>query len=279
MATDVIGEINFFGHTQDGSPLWMDVTGEKSETESNYVWKATRLTIEDLRGKENMFDLDTNGFEVHTYDGNVQNLFDPNSDTQKCYYDEIAQVLKNRFNATRVIVFNHRFRHRGQPLPPEKCDLIHRNPIFFPHVDNDPSSAYTTMKDIVGEEESKNVAKKRFQIINVWRPLGSNPVVNIPLTICDYQSLDPTNDVHESSIHGSVITGSLYMISYNGPDTQKWYYMSEMKSNEMFLFKIFDSNSNVARYGAHTAFINEKATATDTEQCSIELRCLVIYDD
>jgi hypothetical protein len=47
----------------------------------------------------------------------------------------------------------------------------------------------------------------------------------------------------------------------------------------MFVFKIFDSNPNVARFGAHTAFINENAPSTNTEQCSVEMRCLVFYDE
>ncbi len=47
----------------------------------------------------------------------------------------------------------------------------------------------------------------------------------------------------------------------------------------MFVFKIFDTNPNVAQFGAHTAFINENAPSSDTEQCSVEMRCLVFYDD
>jgi hypothetical protein len=58
-------------------------------------------------------------------------------------------------------------------------------------------------------------------------------------------------------------------------NTQKWYYLSNMKSNEMFMIKIFDSDPNVAQFGAHTAFINENVSSTDIEQCSVQIRCLV----
>ncbi len=47
----------------------------------------------------------------------------------------------------------------------------------------------------------------------------------------------------------------------------------------MFVFKIFDNNTNVAQFAAHTAFIDENAPSMNTEQCSIELRCLVFYDE
>jgi hypothetical protein len=51
-----------------------------------------------------------------------------------------------------------------------------------------------------------------------------------------------------------------------------------MRSDEMFVFKIFDSNPDVARFGAHTGFINEHVPPTDLQQKSIEMRCLVLYD-
>ena len=134
------------------------------------------------------------------------------------------------------------------------------------------------MKDGLGEDEANKLTGKRFQIINGWRPVGSSPIVNMPLTICDYKSLNLKNDVHSSAILGSLVTGSLYMISHNEQDLQNWYYMSPMTSNELFVFKIFDSNPNVAQFGAHTAFTNDDTPLTDLEQRSIELRCLIIYD-
>jgi hypothetical protein len=121
--------------------------------------------------------------------------------------------------------------------------------------------------------------KNRFQIINIWKPLGSHPIVNNPLSICDYQSIDAKNDVHSSEVIASENTISLYIISRNMNNAQKWYYPSNMKSNEMFMIKIFDSDPNVAQFGAHTALINENAPLAVTEQCSVEIRCLVFYDE
>ncbi|CAF3835275.1 unnamed protein product [Rotaria sordida] len=115
------------------------------------------------------------------------------------------------------------------------------------------------MKEILGEEEAKNVMENRFQIINIWRPLGSNSIMNTPLAICDYSSLNLDNDVHASKIRGSPVTGSLCMISHNSQDTQK-------------------CKPYVAQFGAHTAFTNEHVPSTDIEQCSIEVRCLVLYN-
>jgi hypothetical protein len=278
MVGDITGEINFYSHTKDGSFPWMDSTPKLGWTASNFVQIPTKLLIHDLRGKENHFHLDKNGFELMKYDGNINEEFDENSQAQQCYYEEIVNVLKSRLGASRVIVFNHIIRSRGPLRPADQCDQTHKNPVFYPHVDNDPAAANLKVKEILGEEEATKVLKNRFQIINVWRPLGPNPIINTPLTICDYQSLDLKNDIHLSEARGSKSTLSLYVISHNTEDTQKWYYLSNMRSNEMFIFKIFDSNSDLVQFGAHTAFTNDYAPPTNGKQCSIEMRCLVFYD-
>jgi hypothetical protein len=278
MSVDTTGEISFYSHTKDGSFPWMDATPKLGWTDSNYVRIPTRVHIQDLRGKENDFNLDKNGFQLHKYLGDIHNLFDDRTEEQQIYYQDITNLLKNYLGASRVVIFNHIIRFRGPPRPADQCDQTHKNPVFYPHVDNDPTAAKLKVIEILGEEEAQKLMKNRFQIINVWKPLGPNPIVNTPLTICDYQSLDVKNDVHLSKIRGSESTVSLYIISQNIKNTQKWYYLSNMRSNEMFMFKIFDSNPNVAQFGAHTAFIDDNVPSTNTEQCSIEIRCLVFYD-
>jgi hypothetical protein len=257
----------------------MDATPKLGWTDSNYIRIPIQVPIYDLRGKENDFHLDKNGFELHNYNGNIHNPFEDNSKAQQSYYEDITNVLKNRLGASRVIVFWHVIRFRGPPRPADQCDPTHKNPVFYPHVDSDPTAAKLKVIEILGEEEAQKLMNNRFQIINVWKPFGPNPIVNTPLTICDYQSLDVKNDIHLSEVRGSESTVSIYVVSQNIKNTQKWYYVSNMKSNEMFVFKIFDSNTNVAQFGAHTAFSNTNAPSTNTEQCSIEMRCLVFYDE
>ncbi|CAF1099217.1 unnamed protein product [Rotaria sordida] len=242
MGGDITGEINYFSHTIDGSPQWMDAGAKLGYNTTNHAQTSVRVTIQDLRGKENTVDLDTNGFEILKYDGLMHEIFVDNSEIQRRFYEEIATVLKKRLNASRVIVFNHINRFRGPNLSADQCDSTHRNPIFSPHVDHDPPSARFKVERILGEEEANKVMQNRFQIINIWRPLGPNPIINTPLTICDYCSLDPHNDVHAGTV-------------YNSPN-----------------------ESDVAQFGAHTAFKNENVPLMNVEQISIELRCLVLYD-
>jgi len=278
MAGDITGEIKFFSHTTDGSPPWVDVSPELGFVKTNSVATPTHITVQDLRGRENSVNLDTNGFELLKYDGHIHNEFDDDSETQRSYYEDIVTLLKKRLDASRVIIFNHIFRSRGPLRPADQCDPSHKNPALGPHVDSDPPAVRWKVEELFGEEEAKKLMQNRFQMINVWRPLGSNPIMNIPLIICDYRSIDFDNDIHVGEVRGSKNNKTGYQVSRNAQDAQKWYYLSQMRSDEMFLIKIFDSNLDVARFGAHTGFINEHVPSTDLDQKSIEVRCLVFYD-
>ena len=278
MNVDTIGDIYFYCGTVDGSSPWMNAHPKLGWMASNFVRKPTKTPIYDLRGKEDQFNIDVNGFEIINYDGKVHLPFDDNSDEQKYFYEEISQIMKNRFDAHSVIVFNHIIRSRWPSRPADQCDDSHKNPVFYPHVDHNSVSAHSKLKEIVGEEEANKRLRNRFQIVNVWKPLGSNPITNTPLSICDYQTFDLKNDIHVSEAHSSVNTTSVLTISKSIKNQQKWYYLRNMKSDEMFVFKMFDSDNNHAQFGAHTAFVDESAPQNNLEQLSVELRCLVFYD-
>ena len=170
------------------------------------------------------------------------------------------------------------FRARGPSSATGQCDQYHRNPAFEPHVDIDASGVREKIKHMIGIEEYEKVLQNRYQAINIWRPLGPNPITNKPLAICDYRSVDVDKDVHPLELRGSVNTSTAYTMSRNTHDAHIWYYLSEMRSNEMFIFKMFDSKSDVAQFAFHTAFINENVSGLNIEQKSIEMRCLIFYD-
>jgi hypothetical protein len=94
MGIDINGEINFYSHTKDGLFPWMDATPKLGWTQSNYIRIPTRIPIYDLRGRENDFHLDINGFELHNYHGNIHNQFENNTQEQQSYYQDIVDVLK-----------------------------------------------------------------------------------------------------------------------------------------------------------------------------------------
>lgn len=279
MGVDVVEDINYFSHSTDGEPAWLISTALPAAVRTNFVRAPVQVTIHDLRGKESSVDLDTNAFEVIKYNGSIQELFEKGSEAQQIHYEEISDILKKRLGVSRVLIYHHSFRFRGTPASDEQCDDNHRNPAFYPHVDRDRASVHAEIEKQLGHEEAEKVKKNRIQMINVWRPVGPNPITRNPLAICDYRSIDVDNDVKPMTTRLVDSNLTAYTISRNANDAHKWYYLSRMRSDEMFVFKQFDSKPDVAPRAFHTAFEIDSEPKPTEEQLSLEIRCLIFYDD
>jgi hypothetical protein len=181
----------------------------------------------------------------------------------------MADIIKKHLGASRVIVYHHAFRSRGTPRTIDQVNDHHRNPGFLVHSDIDGPGVCQKIKQIFGEEEAAKLMKNRYVVLNVWRPLGSNPITNKPLAI------DIEKDIHPLEVRGSTNTSTATTISPNAQNTHQWYYLSNMRSNEMFVFKMYDSKTNVAQTAYHTAFKNTNVPPSDVEQKSLEMRCIV----
>ncbi|MCP4236434.1 MAG: hypothetical protein GY770_23110 [Aestuariibacter sp.] len=64
-----------------------------------------------------------------------------------------------------------------------------REPASLVHNDYTPNSGFTCLRENLGDD-AEFLARARFQIINVWRPLV-DPVEDYPLALCDARSVNP----------------------------------------------------------------------------------------
>lgn len=279
MGGDVIGDINYFSSTTDGCPPCVVPYSIATKERSNLEHACARMTIHDLRGKEKSVDIDTNAFEVLRYDGSIQEEFEKDSETQQTYFTEVSDILKQHLGASKVIIYNYAFRSRGVLRPSEKHNENHREPALYPHVDIHASAVQGLVEKLLGKEEGERAMQNRIQIINVWRPLGSNVITQNALTICDYRSVNADKDIHPYTVQGAMLHSAGCLLSRDAQDIHRWYYLSHMRSDEMFVFKMADTKPDVARFACHTAFVNEKEPAPNVEQTSVEVRCLILYDE
>ncbi|CAF2080883.1 unnamed protein product [Rotaria magnacalcarata] len=279
MGGDVIGDINYFSSTKDGCPPCVIPCSIPTTQRSNIEHACVPMTIYDLRGKEKSVDLDKNAFEILKYDGSIQEEFEEGSEAQQTYYKEISNILKQRLNTSKVIIYNYAFRSRGVVQPDAQHDDTHREPALYPHVDIDPSAVQDLVEKVLGKDESERAMKNRIQIINVWRPLRTNPITKNSLTLCDYRSVNAEKDVHSYTVRGAKLHAAGYLMSRDDQDIHRWYYLSQMQPDEMFVFKMTDTKPDVARFACHTAFINENEPTPSVEQTSLEVRCLILYGE
>jgi hypothetical protein len=76
--------------------------------------------------------------------------------------------------------------------------------------------------------------KRRFQIINLWRPI-SHPAFDTPLALCDYRSVAFDKDLVPSRLIYADHEGETFGVA-ESPD-HKWKYVSGLRPHEYVLIK------------------------------------------
>jgi len=95
--------------------------------------------------------------------------------------------------------------------------------------------------------------------------------------VCDAQSIASEDLVATDLIYPDRI-GEVYAITYN-PE-HRWYYFPQMQRDEVLLIKCFDSaDDGIARFAAHTAFVDPTSSPDAPPRQSIELRTFVFYPE
>ena len=128
------------------------------------------------------------------------------------------------------------------------------------------------MRDHLGEE-APELLKRRFGIVNVWRPIRG-PVQDSPLALCDAQTFTD-EDLIASDLVYRHVRGETSSVEYK--PGHRWYYFSDMQPDEALLIRVHDSaDDGRARLSFHTSFDNPLATDAPPRE-SIEVRALVFF--
>ncbi|GLB44194.1 putative protein CC1G_08491 Coprinopsis cinerea okayama7 130 [Lyophyllum shimeji] len=245
-------------------------TGER---ERNYSLEQKEIVIENLRGKEGSATLDAAGFQlVHRPAKHVAFLED--AGIQEEYYPESAELIKSATGASKVVFFDHTIRRRR---PGEIDDSpSKRQPVAQAHVDQTAWSAVGRVHRHLPPEEVPYLLQRRFQIINLWRPI-SHPALDWPLALCDYGSVDPRTDTFPVALVYPDTEGETLGVKYN--PNQRWKYFRGVTPEEAILIKCFDTiqDGSVATFAPHTGFEDPTTPEGVPPRESIELRALVFY--
>jgi hypothetical protein len=149
------------------------------------------------------------------------------------------------------------------------------------HMDNDANTAEVNLRRVLGAEEAEHWLARRWGIVNVWRPVG-DVVRQWPLALVDPRTFvrhDDTVPIHTRNnykTHFSALKWSARL---------RFYYVSNLAPDEALVFVDFQSpgkassSATVVSGIAHGAFEDHQAPAVVPKRRSIEVRCLVLYDD
>lgn len=210
------------------------------------------------------------GFDLLEMPTRVRNFLD-HEQIASVYEAEITDFLKSVTGARRVHIFDHTVRASD----PELRELKQvREPAALVHNDYTASSGFVCLRENLGAD-AEDLARGRFQIVNVWRPLV-DPVEDYPLALCDARSLDPA-DLIDTERRAPNHTGEIQLAVH--ADAQRWYYYCAMRPPEVLLFKTFDSkDGGVHPCSIHSAIRLPHAPRNAKPRESVETRAFVFYD-
>jgi hypothetical protein len=229
------------------------------------------VAIRNGRPLRDTFKLDSHGFAFVNHETRVKD-FTSEEERKSVYDPEVAELIKKYSGASEVLVFDHTIRI-GDETTRNAANA--RPPVKGVHNDYTERSAPHRLREIVGEAEAERRLKKRFAIIQVWRPIRGK-VMTDPLAICDARSIPPKGFILVERRY-PYRTGEVYHIAYN-PE-HLWFHFPQMTRNEALVFKVFDSDeSKPARFTAHTAFDDPTAAPDAPPRESIETRTFAFFD-
>ncbi|KAL2173542.1 uncharacterized protein P884DRAFT_211767 [Thermothelomyces heterothallicus CBS 202.75] len=251
-------------------------------------------------------DIDVSGFAVYHAPAR-EKTFTDDAAVRGGYYAEVEALLRAKLpgKVARVEIFDHTIR-RHDPASP-------RQPVQQVHVDQTPAAAEARVRRHLPAAEVDGLLARRFQIINVWRPI-SHPAADFPLAVVDWRTtkrddlvpvdllyplrnrtIGDANDDRGKEVlpdpataagtDGYEVRGETYGVLPS--DSHKFYYVKDMTPDEALFIKCFDSwgeglpggKNGVAALTPHTAFIDPATPPGTKGRESIEVRCLVFYDE
>jgi hypothetical protein len=229
------------------------------------------VMISDARPILTEVSLDEEGFGLVRQQSAVRDFYD-DDEVKRVYYAEAEQLLKEATGADRVHIFDHTVRRRIPGSEDRRADAP-RQPVPRVHVDHTATSGPQRVRDLL-PDEAEQLLRGRVQIINLWRPIRG-PLRDAPLAVCDAQTVKPEHLISSDLVYEHRV-GETYSVTFD--PAHRWYYVPEMKADEVLLLKCYDSETDGrARFAPHTAFTDPTTPADALPRESIEIRALVFH--
>ncbi|PCH39975.1 hypothetical protein WOLCODRAFT_98070 [Wolfiporia cocos MD-104 SS10] len=265
---DVPTTLNYYAPIGDEPPYQYVYDPPEGTPKNNLGTDPQPAVINDARGRESDFSIDTSGFQFVKH-VSAEKEFDDEERIQDVYYKEVEQLLRDTVGAKRVFIFDHTIRRRPSDDGDRKA--LQRGPVERVHIDQTFDASVKRVYYHLGDEAERLLAG-RVRIINVWRPIH-HPVAHKPLAVSDWRFLDTEHDLVSTRHIYPNREGSTFSVRYN--PNHKWYHLSNQTPDEVTLIKCYDSDVDRARLTPHSAFADKTSPPEAPQRESIEVRCLV----
>ena len=235
------------------------------------VYQQHEMPVRNGRPLRDTFNIDTHGFVFVDHYTQVKDFTDE-AQRKNVYDAEVQALIKKHTGAADVVVFDHTLRvsdAQGQK------SINARPTVKGVHNDYTEASAPRRLREIVGDAEADRRLKKRWAIVQVWRPIRGTVMID-PLGICDGRSIPQKGFIRVERRYKDR-TGEVYHIAHN--PSHVWFHFPQMERHEALVFKVFDSDtSKPSRFTAHSAFDDPATPADAPARESIETRTFAFFD-
>ncbi|KXS94833.1 hypothetical protein AC578_3668 [Pseudocercospora eumusae] len=284
MTNTITSRINFLARDpiyEHEKPYNLKFDPPKGQPYTNIKADTRDTCIEDIRGREQNFRMETQGFAVLSLEDDGEEGttmayedFDDRTKCQDVYCKQVAEGLKRMLGASRVQIFEYVVRKRHAQFPVATGEEYQFNqPTNTAHIDMTPAWAQETLHQMNPNEP---LPSSRFQFVNVWKPLRG-PVRDWPLALCDPSTLS-SSDLCSSDIVFEEQMIENYLVHSN--DTQRWYYLSDQEASEAWVFLQADSRrtgNGKSRGVPHCSFLHPRSLESKWPRESIEVRAAVFF--
>ncbi len=225
------------------------------------------VPIRDMRPDAQQLSLDRNGF-VLLRENSAAIAAGDEAEMKRLYALEAIDIVTRLTGAQKVVTF-------GTMLRTDESGAGDGNlPAFGVHVDYGARTVRDFTLDLMPEDEAERRLAGRHMLINLWRPL--RVVERSPLALCDASTVAP-DDLFPSEVRGGLGDArrrSLWGFNLAFNPAHRWYYVPRMQPDEIYVFRLFDSDPSAIQFTGHSAFDDPASTANSLPRQSIEIRTI-----
>ncbi|QDS72119.1 hypothetical protein FKW77_003781 [Venturia effusa] len=229
--------------------------------------------INDVRGREDQFNLERNGFAFVKHSSCVGDWECRDKIWTEYVEKECKELVANVFGGLEggvdeVIAFHEGKRGSNKEWR-QSADGQRTNPFARQvHVDQ----TQRTIRQIVQDKtdiKAEWLWKGRVRQVNAWRPLY-HPVYDCGLCVADAESLTEEDCIEAKRIRETDggFLDTMGVVKYR--EGRQWYYKSLMEPDDVVLFMGYDSDFTI-----HSAFDIPNPPPGSPPRASIEVRLLV----
>jgi hypothetical protein len=113
---------------------------------------------------------------------------------------------------------------------------------------------------------------------NIWRAI-SNPPQDVPLAVCDARSVATTDLVPADARfdRDGVVKFSFEALLLRYNPAHRWFFYSDMKRDEVLVFKRHDTDMREPHHVPHSAFSDPRVPLATPPRASVEMRTIAYW--